>query len=149
MDKHNEHLADRLGFTCTLNEYSDLDSAEFAKHLTGYRNRPNSKPAEKTFVATDAGIPTSVDWRTKGYVTRVKNQGHQCVSSWAFSATGSLEGQHFNATGNLVSLSEQNLIDCSDHQGDYGCNGGFMDDAFEYVKENHGIDHLRREILQV
>ena len=139
MDEHNEHLADRLGFTCALNEYSDLDSAEFAKQLTGYRNRPNRKPAEKTFVTTDARIPTSVDWRTQGYVTGIKNQG-QCGSCWAFSTTGSLEGQHFNATGKLVSLSEQNLVDCSGAEGNEGCNGGLMDDAFEYVIKNHGID---------
>ena len=140
VDEHNEHLAPKVGFRVGMNEYADLDAAEFARQLTGYRNRRGRRPASKMFVATDnARIPDSVDWRTKGYVTGIKNQG-QCGSCWSFSATGSLEGQHFNATGKLVSLSEQNLVDCSGKEGNEGCNGGLMDDAFEYVIKNGGID---------
>ena len=138
VDEHNENLANRLGFTVGLNEYSDLDPAEFAKIFNGYISgrRTNSS---SIFTRRNAEIPTSVDWRTKGYVTGVKNQG-QCGSCWAFSATGSLEGQHFKATGKLVSLSEQNLVDCSGPEGNEGCDGGLMDYAFEYVIKNGGID---------
>ena len=114
----------------------------FLDQLNGYR--PQSKvPSNSkggTFIPpANVKLPKSVDWRKLGAVTKVKKQG-ACGSCWAFSATGALEGQHFRKTGKLVSLSEQNLIDCSHDFGNDGCHGGEVDAAFQYIKWQKGID---------
>jgi len=122
------------GFTVALNQFADLTNAEFRSLYLG----TNFTKTPGAYVPSDLTAPT-VDWRTKGAVTPVKNQG-QCGSCWAFSTTGSVEGGHFLATQRLISLSEQNLVDCSTPQGNQGCNGGLMDSAFQYIISNHGID---------
>ncbi|BFZ16153.1 hypothetical protein BsWGS_19192 [Bradybaena similaris] len=107
--------------------------------MTGFKiNKPLS-PGNYQTGLYNATLPASVDWRTKGYVTPVKDQ-LGCGSCWAFSTTGSVEGQHFKATGELVSLSESNLVDCSRKYGNHGCQGGWMDNAFKYIIHNKGID---------
>jgi len=125
-------------FRLGLNKFADLTNWEFRRIYNGLRLNATRHPNNAVLrIAGD--LPDSVDWRTKGIVTPVKNQ-EQCGSCWAFSTTGSLEGQHSKATGKLVSLSEQNLVDCSGPEGNQGCNGGLMDQAFDYIKKNGGID---------
>jgi len=139
MQEHNTAFrSGELTFEVGENEFNDLTTDEFVSMLNGYKmsEEPRTNPI---FVPKREFAPTKVDWRAKGFVTPVKNQGH-CGSCWAFSATGSLEGQHFNKTKKLVSLSEQNLVDCATKEGNHGCLGGIMDKAFMYVKDNKGID---------
>uniref|UniRef100_A0A3B4AD44 Uncharacterized protein n=1 Tax=Periophthalmus magnuspinnatus TaxID=409849 RepID=A0A3B4AD44_9GOBI len=130
----------RLG----MNYFADLENKEYRNLVSRgcLRSFNSSLPHHgSTFLLTPglSDLPASVDWRDKGYVTPVKDQ-MQCGSCWAFSATGSLEGQTFRKTGKLVSLSEQQLVDCSGDYGNTGCDGGFMDQAFEYIQDNGGID---------
>jgi len=142
----NEHnLQADLGvhtYWLGMNKYADLTNPEFVKMMNGYNytmRGQRSQDRHEFAGHSNVKLPDTVDWRTQGYVTPIKDQG-QCGSCWAFSSTGALEGQHFAKTKQLVSLSEQNLVDCSGAQGNMGCNGGLMDQAFEYIKENNGVD---------
>jgi cathepsin L len=129
-----QHDAKARGFSVGLNQFADLTSEEFVAIYNGM----NITKVPGKYVPSKVGGDT-VNWVTKGAVTPVKNQG-QCGSCWAFSTTGSTEGAHFLATNRLISLSEQNLVDCSTDQGNQGCQGGLMDQAFQYIISNNGID---------
>ncbi|NXP48440.1 CATL1 protein, partial [Heliornis fulica] len=129
-------------FRLAMNHYGDLTDEEFNQLLNGFTPAWQEKPVLLFQESATLKTPVEVDWRAKGYVTPVKNQGH-CGSCWAFSATGALEGLVFNRTGKLVVLSEQNLIDCSRKLGNNGCHGGYMTRAFQYVHDNGGLNSER------
>ncbi|XP_053153598.1 procathepsin L-like isoform X1 [Hemicordylus capensis] len=143
IEHHNQEAA--LGkhtYRMGMNQFGALTKEEFNQKMKCFRPELAKAPGKGvTFLQESSTLetPESVDWRKKGYVTEVKNQG-QCGSCWSFSATGALEGLHFKTNGKLVSLSEQNLVDCSWQQGNRGCRGGFVNTGFEYVRENNGID---------
>ncbi|KAI3777465.1 hypothetical protein L1987_47265 [Smallanthus sonchifolius] len=129
-----------------VTKFSDLTPAEFRKKYLGLKN-PLKLPsdANKAPILPTSDLPEEFDWRDKGAVTAVKDQG-SCGSCWSFSTTGALEGSHFLQTGELISLSEQQLVDC-DHECDpaeynscdSGCNGGLMNNAFEYILKAGGL----------
>jgi len=131
-----QHNSGNHSYTVAMNAFGDLTSSEFAERnkynyiQRDYLRSKNVPRAHHVHAPAD-----SLDWRAKGAVTPIKDQG-QCGSCWAFSATGSIEGAYEIATGTLVALSEQELVDCSQAQGNEGCNGGLMDWAFEYVIKN-------------
>jgi len=136
---HNAEAEDgQHSFHLGENEFADMTSDEITAYFNGLSGGENVR-SRVEFQSDVTGLPESVDWREKKIVTPVKNQA-ACGSCWAFSTTGSLEGQWALKTGQLVSLSEQNLVDCSQEEGNHGCHGGLMDYGFKYVKDNDGLD---------
>ncbi|XP_042380640.1 thiol protease SEN102-like [Zingiber officinale] len=126
-----------------LNGFADLTNQEFLDLYAGskiehHRIHRGEKP-EGEFKHGHIDIyklPASVDWRTQGAVTPVKDQ-RQCGSCWAFSVVAAVEGINQIVTRELISLSEQELVDCD--TGNMGCNGGWMDKAFRFIKNAGGI----------
>jgi len=117
-----------------LNEFADLTWDEFAATHLGYKQGARFGDLPKVAFPNITDVAGSIDWVAKGAVTPVKNQ-QRCGSCWAFSTTGSVEGAYFIASGKLQSLSEEDLVQC-DHNGDQGCSGGLMDNAFTWISQN-------------
>lgn len=128
----NQHNEKNLSWKMAINKFADLTASEFKSRNFCYSRNLQ----DKNYTNFDNSIisPSELDWVSKGAVTPVKDQ-KQCGSCWAFSTTGSVESAYFLSTGKLVSLSEQQLVDCSGSYGNEGCNGGEMSDAMSYIKD--------------
>ncbi|XP_045805235.1 zingipain-2-like [Trifolium pratense] len=136
----NFNNAGNNSYKLGLNPYSDLTSEEFIATHTGLkvpRHLSSSKKGSNTihFNLSD-DVPTKFDWREQGVVTDVKNQGN-CGCCWAFSTVAAVEGIVKIKNGNLISLSEQQLLDCDEQS--YGCNGGYIETAFNSIIQSKGI----------
>ncbi|XP_040577325.1 cathepsin L-like [Lepeophtheirus salmonis] len=138
IQKHNAEAQNGLHtHTLAMNQFGDLLQSEFLQRNTGLAK--GSFSGENTIILDNsAPVPSYVNWTKNGAVTAVKSQGN-CGSCWAFSTTGSVEGQYFIKNKKLLSFSEQQLVDCSSDFGNEGCNGGLMDNAFKYLIANKGI----------
>jgi cathepsin F len=139
-DNMVELSGDEVTHESGVTQFFDLTPEEFAKqYLTlniSHLQRIKASKSQNKLVANLKEAPESWDWREKGVVSKVKNQG-ACGSCWAFSAVGNIEAQYAIKKNNSVLFSEQQLVDCD--TVDQGCNGGLMEDAFKYIEGTAGL----------
>lgn len=142
IDEHNRlAFENNHTYKVALNRFADLTNQEFRAIYLGAKPKVDAvkrKITNRYQPRVGEQLPGSVDWREKGAVAPVKDQG-SCGSCWAFSTIAAVEGVNQIVTGDLITLSEQELVDC-DTSYNEGCNGGLMDYAFEFIIKNGGID---------
>ncbi|KAG6747677.1 hypothetical protein POTOM_047567 [Populus tomentosa] len=137
----DQHNSENRTYTVGLNRFADLTNEEYRSMYLGTRTGHKKrlpKTSDRYAPRLGDSLPDSVDWRKEGAVAEVKDQGG-CGSCWAFSTIAAVEGINKIVTGDLIVLSEQELVDC-DTSYNEGCNGGLMDYAFEFIINNGGID---------
>ncbi|KAG8492167.1 hypothetical protein CXB51_009611 [Gossypium anomalum] len=138
VDKHERWIVDySRKYESKLEKEKHMTHDEFIVAHTGYKMGDNSTMSQSTSFMYESfsDVPTSIDWRKKGTLTPIKSQ----ACCWAFSAVAAIEGIIQIKTGKLISLSEQQLLDCSTNGGNRGCNGVWMMNAFDYIIQNQGI----------
>ncbi|XP_031092249.1 zingipain-1-like [Ipomoea triloba] len=148
------------------NKFADMTNSEFKSIYLRYKIHENKRESHNNFTLHGVRLPESIDWRKSGAVTHVKDQGscgmkfstffnsfqHErsghinspsmfsiAGSSWAFCAVAAVEGINQIKTGKLESLSEQQLVDCNIGQDKDGCDGGYTEKAYNFIKRNGGI----------
>ncbi|KAL7592638.1 hypothetical protein Lser_V15G32359 [Lactuca serriola] len=139
IDAHNAR-SDQ-SYTLEVNKFADLTNDEFRASRNGYKKQPDSDSHVVSGLfryANVSAVPDEVDWRKEGAVTPVKDQG-DCGCCWAFSAVAAMEGINKLENGKLVSLSEQELVDCDIDGIDQGCEGGLMENAFQFIEKRKGL----------
>ncbi|XP_028749522.1 cathepsin Q-like [Peromyscus leucopus] len=139
-DHNGENGLGKNGYTMEMNGFGDMTGEEFKNMMVNFPIQPHNK--RKSIWKRAVGgvdLPKFVDWRKKGYMTPVRNQG-KCGSCWAFTVAGAIEGQMYHKTGKVTPLSVQNLVDCSRPHGNNGCASGNTYNAFQYVLHNGGIE---------
>merc|ERR1712054_650110 len=134
VDIIEEHNAKKLSYWLGVNEFADLTWVEFSSTHLGYKAGSAVSGLTKVPFPNITDVAATVNWVKAGAVTPVKNQ-QRCGSCWAFSSTGALEGALKIAGNPLTSLSEEDLVQCNSIT-DHGCQGGLMDNAFNWVEQN-------------
>jgi len=153
VEEHNSKIpagSDR--YRLGLNEFADMSDSEFFE-MYGLGKMKGQEDCSATrkgalqgsaskMTELPADLPVAIDWRDKGIVSPVKNQG-RCGSCWTFSTTGALEAHYKKKHGRFLSFSEQQLLDCAGNYDNHGCNGGLPSHAFQYILESGGLDTER------
>ncbi|XP_021494384.1 pro-cathepsin H [Meriones unguiculatus] len=136
--KINAHNQRNHTYKMALNQFSDMSFAEIKQKFL-WSEPQNCSATKSNYLRGTGPYPSSMDWRKKGhFVSAVKNQG-SCGSCWTFSTTGALESAVAIASGKMLSLAEQQLVDCAQNFNNHGCQGGLPSQAFEYILYNKGI----------
>ncbi|PSS16062.1 Actinidain like [Actinidia chinensis var. chinensis] len=138
VDEHNADM--NRSYRVGLNQFADLTDEEYRSMYLGTKISPRrTNVSDRYKPQVGDQLPDSIDWREKGAVVDIKNQG-DCGSCWAFSSIAAVEGINQIVTGNLISLSEQELVDCQRNYPNDGCNGGTASGAYEFIIDNGGIN---------
>ncbi|XP_057503350.1 actinidain-like [Actinidia eriantha] len=138
VDKHNADV--NRSYRVGLNQFSDLTDEEYSSiYLRAKFNMRMTNVSDRYEPRVGDQLPDSIDWREKGAVLGVKHQG-DCGSCWTFASIAAVEGINKIVTGNLISLSEQELVDCQRKYPSSGCRGGYPSGAYEFIINNGGIN---------